>query len=336
MKFSIIICTYNPKEQNLNRLLNSISKFNYDLASYEVIIIDNSSTIPVNRFQYIKEFSNNFPSFKVYSEERIGLSYARMKGIELSSNEWLIFFDDDNCPESNYLKGLETLLQIYPEVVCWGPGKINVKFIDEPNLTWLNDYKENFQEKNIDGTIIHSSTLYNSNFPTGTGMAIRKDIAFDYCRKVKAGSYTLTDRSKNKLSSGGDVQIVLHAISLGYHVGVSSILQLIHCIDATKSNLKYLVRHAYATAKYNLKTYIEIFPISLENQRFPSNKEFYKQLYYHLKVIFLKFGFRKAIISFSSYLGRLDGILLVRPETSSTVMFRLFKSILQLSFNINT
>lgn len=336
MNFSIVICTYNPNIENLSRLLNSIIKFNYNLDSFEVILIDNFSPKPINGLECVKYFESFVPSLKIYREERKGLTYARMKGIEKSSNDWLVFFDDDNCPESNYLNGVERLLQEYPDIVCWGPGKINVKFIDEPNLTWLNDYKENFQEKNIDGTIIHSSTLYNSNFPTGTGMAIRKDIAFDYCRKVKAGSYTLTDRSKNKLSSGGDVQIVLHAISLGYHVGVSSILQLIHCIDATKSNLKYLVRHAYATAKYNLKTYIEIFPISLENQRFPSNTEFYKQLYYHLRVIFLKFGFRKAIISFSSYLGRLDGILLVRPETNSTVMFRLFKSILQLSFNINT
>ena len=334
MNFSIIICTYNPNIENLNRLLDSILKFNYNLDSFEVILIDNFSPKPINSLECVKYFESRISSLKIFREERKGLTYARLKGIEESSNDWLIFFDDDNCPESNYLNGLETLSQKYPEVVCWGPGKINVQFVDDPNLTWLNDYKENFQEKNIDGTIIHSSTLYNSNFPTGTGMAIRKDIAFDYCRKVKAGSYTLSDRSKNKLSSGGDVQIVLHAISLGHHVGVSSILQLIHCIDATKSNLKYLVRHAYATAKYNLKTYNEIFPISVENQKFPSNKEFYKQLYYHLKVILLKFGFRKALISFSSYLGRLNGVLLVRPDINSNISYRLFKSLLKLSFNI--
>lgn len=334
MKLSVVICAYNPKEKNLKRLLDSILKFSAETGSYEVILIDNCSDIHISSFQFIKEFLNSSSLFKLFREEKIGLTYARLKGVEQSSNDWLIFFDDDNCPDYNYLISVERLLEEYPDVVCWGPGKIKVQFVDKPNLTWLEDYKEVFQEKNIEGTIIHNSISYDSTFPTGTGMIIRKDIAFQYCLNVRKGKYTLTDRSKTALSSGGDVQMVLHAISLGYNVGVSSNLNLVHCIDASKSNLKYLVRHAYATSMYNLKIYNEIFPVNFDEQKFPTNKDFIQQIYYHVKVILIKFGFRKALVSFSSYIGRLSGVLLVRPDINSNVSYRIFKSILKLSFNI--
>jgi hypothetical protein len=258
-----------------------------------------------------------------------------MKGIESSASDWLIFFDDDNSPDSNYLIRLEKLVQNNPEVVCWGPGKIKVQYVDTPNLVWLDNYRENFQEKDIDGIVIHKNTLYDCYFPTGTGMCIRKDIANKYCQMVENGIYTLTDRMQNKLSSGGDIQIVLHAISKGYFVGVSSELHLIHCIDAAKANLRYLVRHAYATSKYNLKIYSEIFPINLDEQQFPSVRLFIKQLYYYLIVVSVKSGFRKAIISCSSYLGRLDGIILLRPDINTSLLYRAVKTILNSGFNIN-
>lgn len=334
MIFSIIICTYNPIIENLNRLLDSILRFSYSLDCFEVILIDNSSSYLVNDLQCVKDFECLMPSFKYYREERRGLTYARMRGIEESSNGWLIFFDDDNYPESNYLGSTERLIQEYPEVVCWGPGKINVQFVDKSNLSWLEDFKHVFQEKDIKGTVVHKKTSYDNTFPTGTGMIIRKDIAFQYYQKVREGTYTLTDRSQAALSSGGDIQMVLHAISLGCSVGVSSILSLVHCIDASKSNLKYLVRHAYATSMYSLKIYNEIFSMNLDEEKFPTNNAFFYQLYYHVKLILLKFGFRKALISFSSYIGRLNGVLLVRPEIKSNVSYRLFKSILKLSFNI--
>ena len=58
-----------------------------------------------------------------------------------------------------------------------------------------------------------------------------------YIKQVNEGNYTLSDRKGNNLSSGGDLQMVLTSIKLGYEVGTIPELKMNHMINKNKSQL---------------------------------------------------------------------------------------------------
>ncbi len=87
-KLSVIIPTYN-RVSFLSRAIDSV--LNQSFPIDEIIVVDNASNDGTEKF--IKE---NYKSIKLIKEKRIGVSFARNKGIECSKNKWLAFLDSDD------------------------------------------------------------------------------------------------------------------------------------------------------------------------------------------------------------------------------------------------
>ena len=104
INFSIIICTYNPNREIFQRLLNALLQFDISSPEHEVIIVDNNSNPALNENELVKSFLNKKQNSKLITEKNPGLTSARIAGIKNAKYEWLIFFDDDNEPDINYLK----------------------------------------------------------------------------------------------------------------------------------------------------------------------------------------------------------------------------------------
>ena len=100
--FSIVICTYNPNVEIFKRVLNAISNFSTFSPKHEVIIVDNNSNPPVSNFDFVKDFINHLSDRRIIYENEPGLTNARIAGINQSSSEWIVFFDDDNEPDEDY------------------------------------------------------------------------------------------------------------------------------------------------------------------------------------------------------------------------------------------
>jgi glycosyltransferase involved in cell wall biosynthesis len=105
---SAIIPTYNrsqfPVEENSNPLgwtLNSLKKQRRSFLE-EVVIVDDSSDDYTE--QVVKNFGNEFDGKVTYvkNEERLGSSRSRNVGVQNSSNDLLMFLDDD-CLFSPYM-----------------------------------------------------------------------------------------------------------------------------------------------------------------------------------------------------------------------------------------
>lgn len=97
MKLSIIICAYNTKKEYLCKCLESIkgstlSKYENE---YEICLVDDGSTL---------DYSDLVCDFgvKYKKTENKGIFSARKTGIELSSGEYAIFVDSDDCVSFNY------------------------------------------------------------------------------------------------------------------------------------------------------------------------------------------------------------------------------------------
>lgn len=268
---SIIVCTYNPDERVISRLLQALINMQKETFLYEIILVDNNSTPSITEREFTRNFLKRCPHASVLVEQEAGLTAARLAGIAAAQYEWLLFFDDDNEPAADYLvKAAEAIEQ--HTVAAWGPGSIKVEYTDGSN-EWLNSQKTLFQERHEVATRFDHKPEWQECYPFGTGMIIRKEIALEYASRVKQGRYTLSDRKGKSLASGGDVQLVLTAIEKGYAAGVVAGMQLVHIIDASKANLAYMRRQQYGTASAYIKAYNQVFeqnpllPVKVSNKQ---------------------------------------------------------------------
>ena len=99
MKFSIIICTYNPKNYLLDRLLNSIISFDKLSPFHEVIIVDNNSTSIDKLINQIRV--NNWSVNLVRNKHNVGGNENILRCFEYANGEWIWAIGDDDVIENN-------------------------------------------------------------------------------------------------------------------------------------------------------------------------------------------------------------------------------------------
>lgn len=258
--YSVIICTYNPDERLLKRCLNAVHSFHIEGFNVEVIVVDNNSGIPLNNVTYIQDFLRVMPHSKLIEAKEQGLNHARMAGIKEAKGSFIIFFDDDNEPESDYLMVLWGLHKRYPDVAAWGPGNVEVDFIEGVHPKLESYARDAFQERHEVQITYSNQRDWQACYPFGTGLCLDKKYFISYLSLVEQGYFTLSDRKGNQLSSGGDTQMVLYCISKGAAAGVAPGLRLTHIVPEKRTTFEYLKRLTYGTSICYSTCVLEVFP----------------------------------------------------------------------------
>jgi glycosyltransferase involved in cell wall biosynthesis len=327
LKFSIIICSYNPKNYLLKRLLNSIISFDKLSPFHEVIIVDNNSKPILSENNYINIFLKCKADSQIIVENAGGLTAARIAGIKKSKYDWIVFFDDDNEPDVNYLLQAKILIENYPHVGAWGPGQLTVNYINCQETKFLKKIKWLFQERNYKGTFFENNTLEGSEYyPFGTGMIIRKSVLAEYISRVESAQYTMSDRNGKSLMSAGDTQILFTSLQMGYYAGSSNFLKLVHLIDATKAKHKHAVKLIYALNSSYLKAYQEVFYESIQKVDKISNKEVIKNMYSALRLYKMQKEKYTLLMFMSKKLGELNARI-VAYDLRKPFLIKLFESL---------
>ena len=279
--YSIVICTYNPDERLLKRCLNAVYNLDTDGITTEVILVDNSSSMPLESLSYVREFLPKIPSMKIILAVQQGVKYARISAIEKAKGKYVVYIDYDNEPESDYLQELNKLNAQYPQVAAWGPGNVTVDFVDGIDST-IEDYARiAFQERHEEAIKFSRVREWQPCYPFGTGLCIYTFLLKEYIALAKQGRFTLSGRKGNQLTSGEDIQMVLLCISKGYFAGVSPTLKLKHIIPGARANYKHLERLAYGTGVCYESCLSQVFPEhrdKLELERISESKFFRRTL----------------------------------------------------------
>lgn len=303
---SIIICSFNPDKRLLDRTLKSACNLSLNnQQSKEIILVDNNSNPPLQNRDYIQNYLLQYPELKIITERRPGLIHARITGIEASTGENVIFFDDDNEPKEGYLKELVRLKQDYPQVGAWGPGIVDVDFIDGVEETIVSYAREVFQERNEPEVRFSNEKEWQSCYPFGTGLCLERKTLIDFVEFVKNSRYTLTGRTKDQLSSGEDLQIVLFFIKRGRSAGVSPGLKVTHIIPKKRTTHSYLKKISFGTTICVPVCQMQIFPESasiLKEHKYPPFKFSKKALTSLYKISITKNRIKKyKLIAFIAY-----------------------------------
>jgi glycosyltransferase involved in cell wall biosynthesis len=112
---SIVIPTYNPDPANLEQALLSVANQTLHNELFEIILVDDASQTDVARsiFESIKEQHEpkGLRLNYIKHEQNLWLSGARTTGANASEAEFIVFLDDDDLLEQDYIKKCLILLE---------------------------------------------------------------------------------------------------------------------------------------------------------------------------------------------------------------------------------
>jgi glycosyltransferase involved in cell wall biosynthesis len=172
---SIIICTFNPVESYLKRVLDALRNQTLPPERWELILVDNASTAPVaERFDL-----SWHPQGRHLLEKEPGLAAARLSGMRNASGRVLIFVDDDNVLATDYLAEALRISGDFPFLGAWGSGAISLEFEAEPGdhlqpfLPWLG-------LRQTDAPVWGNSVRCGEATPIGAGLCLRRQVGEDY------------------------------------------------------------------------------------------------------------------------------------------------------------
>ena len=254
---SVIIPTHAPNPTRFERTLRGLREQKLPRENWELLVIDNASPEP-------HFFSNCdlswHPSANIVREERLGLTSARIAGIQASRGDYLVFVDDDNVLYPNYLEDVIEIFQQHPELGAIG-GKSIPEFEVEPK-PWvsqcsgylaLRDLGEEVQVSSQAGLLTKASLApkhYPAFAPLGAGMALLRVAAELYVNQIAQDNTRLAlDRKGRSLVSGGDCDIILTLLDAGWEVGYFPQLKLTHLIPASRLTKDYLARLNRASSR---------------------------------------------------------------------------------------
>ena len=243
MRISVVICTFNPREKYLARVLQALQDQTLPLDQWELLIVDNASKIPVADGLDLSWH----PHGKIIREEKLGKMHAWFKGMSEAKGDVLVFVDDDCVLDLNYLEQALAIGAEWPFIGAWGGG-ISPEF-ETPPPAWCLDQPWRLTIVEVKEDIWSNLREGFATVPSGAGMCVRKEVALRYlewCR-IHEMSNAL-DRVGNAITGYGDMNLAHCAIDMGLGTGQSPRLHLTHLIPSSRLTLDYFIRHAEGDA----------------------------------------------------------------------------------------
>ena len=245
---TVIICAHSPRADYLNRVIGSLRHQTLPMSQWEFLLVDNASESLLAQSFDLSWHSNG----RHVRENELGVTVARLRGIRESNSDLIVFVDDDNVLDPNYLSEALKIATEWPRLGIWGSGVITAEYEALPTeyVSTLTPYL----------ALRHATKASWSNVfpcveatPWGAGMCIRRIVATEY-HKMNEDSRILISsrRGKKILLSGEDVEMSNVACSIGFGMGVFPELKLTHLITKERVSPQYLLKLFQGTSTSNL------------------------------------------------------------------------------------
>ncbi|MEO6695759.1 MAG: glycosyltransferase, partial [Ignavibacteria bacterium] len=254
---SIVLCCYNSSKI-LPITLKYIFRQNIPKdIPWEIIIVDNASTDQTSETaRNVYNTFNCLAPFTIVNEPKPGLSEARQRGFSTAKYEYVLFCDDDNLLEKNYVKYVYEVMNANKRIGVLG-GQSIAEFDTSPQK-WFEDWKSSFaigKQFETDGDI-----TWKRGYVWGASMVVRKE-AWEKLRS-KGFKTLLTDRKGKTLSAGGDTEICYALRNDGWKIWYDSRLKFKHHISLERLNWMYLRKlvRGFGQASAGLDFYLKNLP----------------------------------------------------------------------------
>ncbi len=187
------LCTHN----NANRLQRTLGDFGALISPsqpWELLVVDNSSTDETPKVLADASWRTPGISVRIVREEKLGLSNARNRAIGETRGKYLLFIDDDETPDPQWLAAYENaILKHEPDALG---GRIEVFFEHGDRPSWLQNELLGFL-----GHLNHGEECWLTDPATpfyGGNFAVRKKIFSE------VGKFDAELGRKGSVNAGGE------------------------------------------------------------------------------------------------------------------------------------
>lgn len=279
---SIIICCYNSANRLKSTLFHIAQQELSSNAVFELIIVDNASNDDTQHVALTvwDELAAPHISLKIVSEPNPGLTYARKKGIAEASYDYLVFCDDDNWLQNDYISTVFNFFEQNQNVAIIGGWATPVFAKKTIPPSWFDEFSSNYavgqqaEESNIKMTCVY-----------GAGIAARKSV-------LESDNYLklpniLSDRKGKNLTAGGDSELCLKVRLLGYQVAYLDHLRLKHYLPGERLNWDYFKKLNKGFAQSFVA--LDLYQWALNNNSAPLPRFYWMRRFLYYSGICLKY-----------------------------------------------
>lgn len=234
---SVVLCCYNSAKRLPETLNHLFAQQVPEGLSWEIIIIDNNSTDDtVQVASGCRDLYGKDIAFRIVPQPVPGLSSARDKGIETAKYDYILFCDDDNWLDPNYVAN--GFAFIHPDATIGVAGGLAVAEPEPPVPSWfeqrISHYAVGDQEKfAADGWVY------------GAGSICRKNVLLQL--KAMGWKQVTSDRLGDVYLYGGDNEICYMLKLLGYTIRYNASLTFKHFIPQERLNEGYIGKSAFGS-----------------------------------------------------------------------------------------
>ncbi|HLP51909.1 MAG TPA: glycosyltransferase [Chitinophagales bacterium] len=257
---SVIICCYNSAKRLPETLQHLLQQKDADV-DWEIVIVDNASTdntaVVANEI-LAKELPAD--KYKVVTEKQPGLIFARKKGFSVAQYDKLLYCDDDNWLDENYIKNAVEILNTHSDIMVLG-GKGEPVF-EKTKPVWFDKYQGSFA---VGPQGQQSSGIEQVNSVYGAGTIIRRKL-FNQLDLVQFESL-LTGRKENQLISGEDIELSRVAGYFGHKVAWAPVLTFKHLMTEGRMNWNYLKKLNFGFGR--MRVYLHAYTYAEQNNTVP-------------------------------------------------------------------
>lgn len=237
LPLSVIICTHNPRRDYFERCIIGLERQTLARDQWELIVVDNASDpdrAPPRSLSW-------HPLGRVVSEPKLGLTPARLCGIRAAKGDLLVFVDDDNVLDTDFLETALRIARERPYLGAWS-GQCRPEF-EQPPPEWTRRYWGNLVIREFEQDVWSNLPRLPDTMPCGAGLCIRRPAAAHYLDLHESGQRSFQfDRTGGSLLSGGDNDLAACACDIGLGVGLIATLKLTHLIPPFRLTEDYLTR----------------------------------------------------------------------------------------------
>ena len=234
---SVIVCSHNSIRGILDRTLAALKAQTLPLAETELLIVDNGSDVPLAD---VLDLSWH-PRARIVMEPKLGHMIARLRGLEEAAGRLIVFVDDDNILDPDYLETAVAIARTAPQIGAFG-GSIIAEF-ETPPEPWSKPFLTALALREVTRDSWSNSYQWDT-VPFGAGMCLTKAVADAFKAAMQRDESRLAFGRVGELSFGGgdDIEMAFTACDMGLGCGVFAKLRLTHVIPRRRLERTYLTR----------------------------------------------------------------------------------------------
>jgi len=239
-RYTVSICTHNHADQ-LATTLPTLSALRAPASAWELLIVDNASSDATSELLARTDWHVAGIDNRVVREEELGVANARNRAVTESRGEYVLFLDDDETPDPDWLGAMERHIDRYAPDAIGGPYR--VIFEGAPRPAWLQDDLLGFL-----GALDHgpqAMPLTNPATQIYTGNA-----AFSKLALAKHGLFDPTlGRRGNNRAGGEDTEMYRRLLAAGCNLRWAPDAVIYHRIRAEKLSRRFFLDLHYEQGK---------------------------------------------------------------------------------------